>query len=128
MDPRLSTRHGFTHINAHFSLSHTHTQTGDAQTLGCGISVMSKSKLLRSQAEMLSCSIMLSLFLIPALLLLSPLSLCSLCVSFLSFLIPPSSLLPPFLCLSPPLSSVGAASHRDRLKQMPSWETGYVCV
>lgn len=112
------------HTHEH-SLSHTHTQTGDAQTqtLGSCISVMSEPKLLRSQAEALSCSSILSssdslwaalvfpfsLFTLLSLSLLAPLSLCSL----LSSLIPPSSLLPPCFYLSPPLSPVGAASHRE---------------
>ncbi len=127
----------YTHIN-----TVSHKQTGDShtQTLGCCISLMSEHKLLRSQAETLSCGSILSssgclsCTCLPFLSVHSLISVFSLvCLSalspssLLSFLIPPSSPLPPSLCLSPPLS-VGAASQRDRLKQMPSWETGYVCV
>lgn len=112
---------------------HTHTPTHkleDAQalgwTLGCRISVMSEPKLLRSQAETLSCS---------GILLFSSDSVLSLVFTIILIcpsLVSPLSLVFSYpslpLFVSPSLLCWCCISQRDRLKQMPSWETGYVCA
>lgn len=137
--------HTLTHTH-----SHTHTGDAQAQTLGCCISVMSEPKLLRSQAETLGCSSILSssdcvlswlhlssLFSLFTLFFkfqssfFSLLFLSALCLLFLSPLFSyPSLFSSPSLPLfvSPSLLCWCCISQRDRLKQMPSWETGYVCV
>lgn len=72
------------------------------------------------------CSLLIFFYLSPS--SLSPFFL--LCASVLTPLFSYSSLLSSFslpLLISPSLCWC-CISQRDRLKQMPSWETGYVCV
>lgn len=131
MDPRLSTRHSFTHAR-----THTNTQTHTLEMLrvkhqdaAAQSSLNSNSSEVRrsaAAASFLVFSLPAHFFSLSVLLLLSPPPPPS-----ASFLTPLSSSYPSLLPLfSPPLFCWCCISQRDRLKQMPSWETGcmLVCV